>query len=292
MRLGAVISVKDEHELVGPAIAHLRAIGIDHIIACDMGSTDGTYEFLESQRSDDDFWLTRLSDQEPDHFESWSAVNVALVKSARLDWAMFLDADEFWLPATGRLRDCHDLYHADVFSVARFNVPPAPGLAPPAGGFGPGHYAELLLLTEQVPDLRARLEADAAMSWVRAAAEPKVMARPDRIAAIELGSHDVIAGDAAEMKYAKPRDLVIAHLPLTTPARFRRKLENIRNVFKVHGKFFSGGLAWHWQRWLEIEAAGGLDEEFARMMLDEATLAALRQQRLAWPVQDYFASLQ
>ena len=42
MRIAANLSVKDEVELIETTIAHLHAIGVDVIVACDMGSTDGS----------------------------------------------------------------------------------------------------------------------------------------------------------------------------------------------------------------------------------------------------------
>lgn len=44
MRIAANLGVKDEVELIERSVAHLRAIGVDLIIACDLGSTDGTLE--------------------------------------------------------------------------------------------------------------------------------------------------------------------------------------------------------------------------------------------------------
>ena len=35
---------------------------------------------------------------------------------------IFLDADEFWLPASGSLKDCEALQAADVVTVERYNV--------------------------------------------------------------------------------------------------------------------------------------------------------------------------
>ena len=46
-RIAAYLGVKDEVELIEPCIAHLRSIGVEHIMACDMSSTDGTAEVLE-----------------------------------------------------------------------------------------------------------------------------------------------------------------------------------------------------------------------------------------------------
>jgi len=288
MRFGAVLSVKDEVELIEPAIRHLRMIGVDHIIACDMESSDGTYELLGRYRSDTDFWLFRLSDREDDHFEAWCRVTVALAKSARLDWVIFQDADEFWLPATGRLRDCQALYRSDVFIVPRFNVLPTVDMAIPADGFGANSYADLMLSTNTIPNLQAVIDVDPSVVWIQAAVEPKIMARPDRIRSVELGSHDVLPGDSAELVYREPADLAIAHLPITDRERFHRRIDNIREVFRVHGGFFGDRVAWHWRRWLRLADEGRLDEEFDRQVADAAAIEQLRRRGVAKSAQAYF----
>ena len=123
----AHLGVKDEVELIEPCIDHLRAIGVDLIIACDMGSTDGTYEILEKHRSDDGLWAYRVTELDPDTEETWTRAAMALIKSAKADWAFFLDADEFWIPASGCLKQCRALAEADALSVPRYSIPLAPG---------------------------------------------------------------------------------------------------------------------------------------------------------------------
>ena len=46
---------------------------------------------------------------------------------------LFVDADEFWLPASGSLHDLRDLADADVLTVRRYNVALGPDgpLIPP-----------------------------------------------------------------------------------------------------------------------------------------------------------------
>jgi glycosyltransferase involved in cell wall biosynthesis len=278
MRIVANLGVKDECELIEGTIAHLRAIGVDLIVACDMNSTDGTFEILDRYRSDGDFWLFRLDDLKDAEFETWRRASVALIKSSGADWAIFLDADEYWLPASGKLRDCRDLAAHDLLSVDRFNIPlGAHGPAMPER-LVPGNYDQLLLLVEPSDDVRLALANDPAMPWVRWAGEPKVMARPDRIGYLALGSHDVLPVDDRPLRRTRPADLLIAHLPFTTRPRFARKLANIRRVFGVHDAFFGELTAWHWRRWLTLADSERLEAEFDSSVFDAAAIATLRRQ--------------
>ena len=274
MKVVATLRVKDEVELIEQCIGHLREIGVDHIIACDMNSTDGTYEALQSYRSDKDFWIVPLRDLVEDE----ARVLTALVKSARADWVICLDADEFWIPATGSLRDCAALPTADVIMVDRYNIPVGPAGPLMPAELRPPHYGDLLLLAEPVDDAQSYLRQNASVSWIWAKAEPKVMARPKRIKALEYAGHDVFPADSTRLRRSTADDLFIAHLPFTSRARFHRKVENIRRTISAHDAFFDGAMAWHWRRWLTLAEQGRLDEEYDSTVFTADAIAALRQQ--------------
>src|SRR5881392_1315071 len=98
MRVAVVISVKDELELIEGTISHLRSIGADAIIACDVSSTDGTLEILRGHASQADFLLVELAD-EASTAERYNVILQA-VRKLDVDWVTFIDADEFLIPAT------------------------------------------------------------------------------------------------------------------------------------------------------------------------------------------------
>jgi len=276
MRIAACLGVKDEVELIEKSIAHLRQIGVDLIIAYDVNSTDGTSELIEKYRSDRDFWILRLNEQTPDEFETWTRAMLALIKSADVDWAIFLDADEFWIPLTGSLKECAWLSGNDVLSVARFNIPTgADGPLMPRSLI-PEHYDELMLYVHRVADLRAHLENDPAAVWIQGVDEDKVMARPERIGTIEVGAHNVFSADSIPLRRAKPTDLLIAHLPFTTRSRFKRKVANIRNMLAAQEASMEG-LAWHWRRWIDLADRGELDDEYDRTLLAADRIPDLRK---------------
>lgn len=278
MKIAAHVGIKDEVELIERTIAHLRAIGVDLIIACDTCSTDGTMEILESHRSEDGFWLVQI-DNETDSLERvWLNRAVELARKSDADWVIFLDADEFWIPATGSLKDCEALASTDAVLVDRFNIPLGPNGPQMPNELVPGRYDELLLFVEPIPDLRTYLEANPDTPWIRGVPMRKVMARPRCVGGLTHGMHDIIAVDQSPVRRAVARDLLIAHLPFTTAGRFARKIDNVRKVFSVHDKYFAGHMAWHWRRWLAMAEAGRTDEEFNRQIHGKEDIAALRDQ--------------
>jgi hypothetical protein len=212
------------------------------------------------------------------------------VKQTGADWAIFLDADEYWIPASGSLRECAALETADILSVPRFNVPlGATGPAMP-NRLVPGRYDELLLLVKPIPNFHAYLKQNPESPWIEGVPDSKPMARPDRIAGFAIwGAHEIVFAGEEPVRRASPTDLLIAHVPFTTRSRFIRKVDNIRRIFAVHDSRFSEDAAWHWRRWLELAEQGRLDEEFERTVFDAHTIGDLRHRGVIKSALEVFA---
>ncbi len=287
MRIVACVGVKDEVELIEPLIAHLRAIGADVIIACDMYSTDGSAELLRTHARDDDFVMFQISDRED--METWAQANLAHVREVEADWALFLDADELPIPASGSLKDCAGLDSADALLLDRFNVIlTVEGPALPAE-LAPTSHDELLMVVEPMPHFWTESERDPELSWMRSRIAGRVMARPDRIGTLTLGAHDIVAAGDAPIRCSTSDDLVVAHLPFTTRERFERKVANIRTLLAAHEGLFVESYGRHWRRWAALAEAGRLGEEFDRMVFDAAQIVELRDQRVIRTAAELFA---
>ena len=291
MKIGANLSVKDEVELIEQVIHHLRAIGVDLIIACDLGSSDGTYEIMERYRSDDDFWLFRLTLEEHDQFDAdWIRANTALAKSAGMDWVLVLDADEFWIPREGSLKALPLLDEFDVLSVERFNVPLGVNGPMMPSRLVPECYEELLVIAKPVEDPRANLWRNPSDAWIRMRVVPKVMFRPERILSLGIGGHDVFPCDLRPLRRTQPSDLVIIHLPFTTQMRFARKIDNIRRALGLGDNADDDydGPAWHWVRWAVMAQQGRINEEFEASTFSESVMADCRTEGTIRSVAELF----
>ncbi len=285
MKIAAVLGAMDEIDLIGPAIAHLRAIGVDHIVAIDGGSTDGTAEVL-AREAGEGFDLMPSADIGYDGAEAEMRSAARAVERARragADWVLFCDADEFWLPATGRLKDTRALADAEALAVARFNVPRlADGGALPVPAT-PDGYAGLLLYApgggRRATQARARRDPDA--PWIAGVPADKVMVRPEAATTTGAGHHSALGAGGRRLATTRPQDLVIAHVPFTTEARFARKVANIAAAVAASGDRWGPDAAWHWRRWLEAAAReGGVAGELARNSVTAAELAELRRAKV------------
>jgi Glycosyl transferase family 2 len=106
MKVVMTLLVRDEADIVDAMLSfHLNA-GVDFVIAMDNNSVDGTTEILEAYAGEGVLHLIRQHDV--DYFQQGDWVT----QMARLaatdfgaDWIINADADEFWWPRGGSLKD-------------------------------------------------------------------------------------------------------------------------------------------------------------------------------------------
>jgi Glycosyl transferase family 2 len=106
MKVVMTLLLRDEEDIIDSMLAfHLNA-GVDFVIAMDNNSVDGTTEILESYERGGQLHLIRQP--ELDHFEQGEWVT-QMARMAAIDfgadWIINADADEFWWPRGGTLKD-------------------------------------------------------------------------------------------------------------------------------------------------------------------------------------------
>jgi Glycosyl transferase family 2 len=104
MKLVMTLLVRDEADILADHIALHLAAGIDFVVAADNESSDGTTEILETFSRKGQLHRIDL----PDPFSQIDVVT----RMARLaatqfgaEWVINSDADEFWWPRTGTLKE-------------------------------------------------------------------------------------------------------------------------------------------------------------------------------------------
>ena len=105
MKLVMTLLVRDEADIVDAQLAYHLHAGVDHVIAMDHGSSDGTTEILE--RYERAGVLTLLREPAAELRQAEWVTRMARLAATELgaDWVINADADEFWWPCGGSLKD-------------------------------------------------------------------------------------------------------------------------------------------------------------------------------------------
>jgi hypothetical protein len=284
----AVIGHADDPDLLERCIAHHLAIGVGHVFV-SLNTADADSErAARSFAGDARVRAARVETFAPDPFHYFTAALHVARDWAAPDWVLFVDSDEFWVPASGYIAGTPELDAFDMLAVPRFNAPP---VREADGSLRALHRADparaFVVNAGEITDPR-ELERDPALSWVMAKDHPKLLVRPEFVVEVGRGAHTIVPTGAA-MRGGLASDLLIVHVPFTTRERFGRKIGAIRKRMADVGDRFGTGQAWHWRRWLELDAAGEIDAEFDRQVVDVAQLETLHRQGVLTTPAEVFA---
>jgi len=275
MRLVMTLKVRDEEDVIADNLRFHRALGVDHFIVMDNGSLDRTPEIL--QRFADAGLAEVLRDERGD-LRALGAqwyTQMARLAATELDadWVINNDADEFWWPLSGTLKDAlsaiPDRFGAVVAPRAEFVGRPD----------GPGSFAERLVVRE-----------------ARSSLQPKVAHRADPdVVVLHRGAHDVAAATGGDLWHAlRPPGravhrsvrmeteladteedirlvwapmwpLRIFHFPLRSLEQFRRRTE----ISLRHGGFRDSGRFRRLRRYYE---EGRLEELYDELIWSDAAV--------------------
>ena len=165
------MNVRDEEDVLDVNLRYHRAQGVDHFVVTDNGSTDDTPEIL--RRYEADGMLTLIEEPSTQDFRDqahWWVTRMARLAATDLgaDWVVHADADEFWSPVTGTLKQAL----AEIPEEYSVVLAPRPEFV--ARPEGPGEFWERMTIREA----RSRLR-------------PKVAHRAEPDAVLRRGAHEV-----------------------------------------------------------------------------------------------------
>ena len=231
------LKVRDEGDILDSNLRFHHALGVDHFVVTDNGSTDETPEIL--RRYTDAGLVTAISEPGTDYRAAGAGwlTQMARLAATELDadWVVHTDADEFWLPVSGSLQDTL----AGIPS--RYGVVVAPRVEFVGRPDGPGTFAERLTVREArsrlQPKVAHRAEVDV-VSLDRGAHDVAVegpngvaeMLRPPgravhRTVRDAEGASEEVGEDETRLVWAPLWPLRILHFPVRSYAQFKRRTE-------------------------------------------------------------------
>jgi hypothetical protein len=126
MKLALTLLVRDEADVIEQFLSYHLNAGVDVVIATDHRSVDGTTEILRRYADGGHVALLRREDESIDQSRWVTEMARLAAREHDADWVINADADEFWWPSNGTLKEALasvPLPFGVVYAVSRVFVP-------------------------------------------------------------------------------------------------------------------------------------------------------------------------
>jgi hypothetical protein len=247
MRLVQTLLVRDEADIVDTQIAYHLNAGVDFVIATDHDSRDGTTEILESYARDGHLRRIPVTGEMLDG--PWRTHMARLAASEHgADWVINTDADEFWMPGRGTLKEVLAAVPAPygvVFALSRHFAP-----RPDDGAF----FAERMT---------ARVSPPVAINDPTSPYRPHLKAahRADPAISISFGSHTVSSPRWPAIHNWHPAEVL--HFPFRSLGQWENKGVRRGRGDKPLGQYVTA---------LRAAEGGRAAERFCALTVDDEAL--------------------
>ena len=254
MRVVVTVLARDEADVIGDQVAfHLNA-GADFVVATDNNSRDGTTEILERYEREGKLHLIREPTEGLRQGEWVTRMARLAATDFGADWVINTDADEFWWPRGGSLKDLLAAVPRRYGIVNAFwrSFVPRPD--------DDASFAERMT---------ARLSQHAPINDPTSFYRPviKVAHRADPDVVVARGNHALL--DSPLLPLLTWHPLEVLHFPLRSRAQWLRKVELQGDAFTKHIE--RAGTGYHLKSYDALRA-GRIDEQYESLVVDDAAL--------------------
>jgi hypothetical protein len=236
-------------------------LDIDLILALDGGSADGTRDVLERYaRTKRVVWLT-LPERDMTKYSIADELAAMARDRYEADWIIYCDVDEFVCTHGKSLRTV--LAESDRDGITLLNLPRRTMTGPL---IPPGRRAtEALTLRIDrtvVPSAEQMMSWDFPVPFAFLEVGGHVAIRAAAIGSFAFGMHSAVVtwGTSATS------DLYILHYAIRGYEELRQKVRNTEKWLEDN-PHLPPGWGWHWRRWIQLEKAGRLREDYERQFV-------------------------
>jgi Glycosyl transferase family 2 len=248
------VLARDEADVIDAQVAfHLNA-GVDLVIATDNNSRDGTTEILEAYAGTGQLHLVREPAEGLRQGEWVTRMARLAAREFGADWVINTDADEFWWPRGGSLKDvlaAVPQHYGIVEAFWRSFVP-----RPDDGSF----FGERMT---------ARLSQQAPINDPTSFYRPviKVAHRADPDVEVARGNHALANSDFVPLATWHP--IEVLHFPLRSRAQWMRKVELQGVAFTRHIE--RSGTGYHLKGYDALQD-GRIEQQHGSLVVDDDAL--------------------
>jgi glycosyl transferase family 2 len=254
MRVVVTVLARDEADIIDDQVAfHLNA-GADFVVATDNNSRDGTTAIFERYAREGVLHLIREPAEGLRQGEWVTRMARLAAEEYGADWVINTDADEFWWPRGGSLKEVLGAVPQEYGVVQGFwrSFVPRPDDGQP--------FAERMT---------ARLAQQAPINDPTSFYRPvvKVAHRADSHVTVARGNHALANTSFRTLTTWHP--IEVLHFPLRSQVQWMRKVELQGDAFTKHIE--RSGTGYHLKGYDALQR-GRIDEQHASLVVDDAAL--------------------
>jgi hypothetical protein len=255
MKLVVTVLARDEADVIDAQVSFHLSAGADFVVATDNNSQDGTTEILERYERDGVLRLIREPAEGLRQGEWVTRMARLAAAEHGADWVVNTDADEFWWPRGGSLKEVLGAVPEEYGIVQAFwrSFVPRPD---DGRSFSERMTARL---TQQAP-------INDPTSFYRPVV--KVAHRADRNVVVARGNHALADSRFAVLTTWHPVEVL--HFPLRSRAQWMRKVELQGEAFTKHIE--RSGTGYHLKGY-DALLDGRIEQQHASLVVDDQALA-------------------
>jgi len=262
-KLVMTLLVRNEEDIIRYNIDFHLSKGVDFIIATDNGSTDSTRDIL---REYEERGVLLLVDEKT-HNHNQAEWNNRMARIACDQYAADIiyhcDADEFWYPRSGNLKDEISNRPEDILNVDVINIL----LVDKDGDEAFPEDTRFAVVNPVVA--KNYIEETKAVNFFYFKNPSQVIFKPiKKMLLVSQGNHTVTNKDDSIME-GKSEDIVIYHYPVRNKTQFFQKTIFGGSAYEKNA-FHKKDDGFHKRRWYASYNKGLLDEEYKKLILTDA----------------------
>jgi len=247
--------VRDEEDIVERNICFHLNKGVDFIVAADNNSVDSTPKILRKYQKRKVLHYEKIKDNTYEQSKWVSGLAKIAVERYKATHLIHCDADEFWYPEKGNLKD--NLPTNNVF----FSVPVLNYL-PEEVCLG-NYFLHKHLIVNHPYDIYAQRNVSESYRYLLYKPQPKVITT-NKYTSVAQGNHFVISKKVTKKVSSS---VLIHHFPIRSFKQFKNKVVNGGSSYLNNPDKISD-IGWHWRDWYQLYKKGLLKLVYRQLCIN------------------------
>jgi len=245
-------------------------LGVDLILAEDVGSSDNTHEVLESFAKAGRVQWSVVPEKNRSKYRAEEMLAKMAIDHHKADWIIMSDVDEFLCPQGQELRRL--LRRAAAKSVTAISVPCFNVTGPAFESARRATETLTLRIDRPVsPPDDQLISGDLPVPYIFIRHPPKTIARASAFVGYGPGMHTVVTAWGKTRAFPQ---LHFLHYPIRGFDRLAAKVAGAAAFFKEN-THLEPWWCWHWRRWIRLNQEGRLREDYESQFLSPARVEEL-----------------